>query len=313
LTASHGKHIAVIQNEFGEEIGIEEAFVGSQDQLKQWIELPNGCICCTVKDDLLMTVEKLVKMKNEQGKRLDYIFVECSGLAEPGPIASVFWVDEQLESEVHLDGIVTLVDSMHILKHLNEQKSSDVVNEAEKQISFADRIILNKKDLVNEQQLKEIVKRIQEVNSIAPISITERAKVQLEDFLNIGAFDPKRITEFELQIGKDLHHQHKHDSTVTTESITEEGDVSLDDLTHWLGTILWEEGSTSIFRCKGVISVAEKEQKYMLQGVHTLFQVDPTSASWGTDKRINKLVFVGRGIDQTQLAQSFHEICILKR
>lgn len=267
---------------------------------------------------MLVTIENLVKKKD----RFDYIFIEPSGLAHAGTLASNFWVDEALESDVYLDGIVTFVDAKHILQHLNDVKPDNVINEAQSQVAFADRIIINKKDLVSPSELQEVEHRIRQVNADAPIYIAERSRVPLDLLLDIKAFDPSRYLEMEpLQICQHTecctheHHNHpvsSHDNSIITVTVTEPGSVSLDKFNSWLGTLLWDDsGKVNIFRCKGQVSVENEEQKYVLQGVHTIFTVDSTNVIWKKEEtRINRLLFIGRGIDKESLTKSFVENCL---
>ena len=273
---------------------------------------------------MLVTIENLVKKKD----RFDYIFIEPSGLAHAGTLAANFWVDEALESDVYLDGIITFVDAKHILQHLNEVKSDNVINEAQSQVAFADRIIINKKDLVSPSELQDVERRIREVNAEAPIYVAERSKVALDLLLDIKAFDPSKYLEVDSEHvecshehhhehAHDHHHSHKHgnsshDNSIITVTMTEPGSVNLDKFESWLGSLLWDDsGQINIFRCKGQVSVKDDPCKYVLQGVHTIFNVEPTSVVWKKEEpRVNRLLFIGRGFDSEFLIKSFHQNCL---
>lgn len=167
LTQNHGRKIAVIQNEFGEELGLERAFLMGKDEgkVQEWMELPNGCICCTVRDELVLTLEKLIEKRD----RFDYIIIETTGMADPGPLATSLWLDEDLGSSIELDAIITIVDSKNLLYHLNDKKcDSETSNEAQKQIAFADLIIVNKTDLVTEHEVSSLIESIESINPFAP-------------------------------------------------------------------------------------------------------------------------------------------------
>merc|ERR1711862_176254 len=171
LEANHGKRIAVIENEFGE-VGIDDNLVkgGSMAEEENIVEMNNGCICCTVRGDLIAGLKKLIKNSKKTGKSLDGVLIETTGLAEPAPVAQTFFADEFVQQHMRLDGILTLVDAMHIIQHLDDEKPEGVENEAVEQIAFADRILLNKCDLVDEEaELVEVERRIRLINQSVPI------------------------------------------------------------------------------------------------------------------------------------------------
>lgn len=309
LKEQHGKRIAVIQNEFGEDVELtEEMLIYGKDGNREpitAIPMKNGCICCAVKDDLLLTVESLIQVKD----KFDYIFIECSGLAEPGAVASVFWVDDELESDVYLDAMITLVDAKHFLLHLDEVKPETVINEAQQQVAFADRIILNKKDLVSSQELENLQSRIKQINPLAPIFVTERSRVDLDQILNIRAFDFQKALEIDPHLLFSDHQHHFHDSSIRTICLTIPGSILLSEFNSWLGTLLWERNSSmKIFRCKGIICLVDEKLKYLLQGVHTLFDVQPSLIEWKPNEtKENRLVFIGRNLNEEELLQSFKQ------
>ncbi|PNW88957.1 hypothetical protein CHLRE_01g052000v5 [Chlamydomonas reinhardtii] len=193
LTANHGYRIAVILNEFGEDVGIESSFVQSQEGLQgtdgEWVELTNGCMCCAVKSDFLQALESLLERPG--GRRFDYILIETSGLANPGPIATALWTDAELESRVNLDGVVTVVDAVNIDRQLHEPRPRGAVNEAQLQVAYADIVLLNKLDLVDEEALIRSEADIRAINSGVNIVRTSRAVVDLGLILNRNGYSHK--------------------------------------------------------------------------------------------------------------------------
>jgi G3E family GTPase len=325
LTARHGKKIAVIQNEFGIETGADAAVVFGKDGTKslEYFELPNGCVCCSVRGDLVLTIENLMQKK----EKFDYVFIEPSGLADPGPLASTFWLDDELESDLYLDSIVTIVDAKHFKQHLDEEKPAGVINEAQRQVAFADRIIVNKIDLVAVDYLEALERQILSHNSAATIVRATRAEVDLDSILNINAFDMTRALDVDPHLkssccsdaekaGDHEHaHTHLHDDSVVTVNFTVEGDLELDKLKAWLADLLWEEKGNDIFRMKGIISIKDEPTKYALQSVHSLFDLERTGIEWRRNTpgekeevRATTMVVIGRHLDQHQLASSLRAI-----
>ncbi|KAF9207540.1 COBW domain-containing protein 1 [Haplosporangium sp. Z 27] len=263
LTEKHDFKVAVILNEFGDTGGIDQAMnVGMGGEVvEEWLELKNGCLCCTVKDNGVLAIENLMKKKG----KFDYILLETTGLADPGPIASIFWMDDDLGSDIYLDGIVTLVDSRNVRKELELKKEDGSLNETAKQIAMADRIILNKTDLVNKQTVDELEQDIRLMNGVAQIVRTDHSKVDLRFVLDIAAFDAVRAKELEQADtalkssqdstsdhsdpnhvhGDDCGHEHQVSnhleesiSTATLTFNTPTIDQKLFE--HWLQILLWE-------------------------------------------------------------------------
>eukprot|EP01116_Phalansterium_solitarium_P009254 TRINITY_DN23327_c0_g1_i1.p1 TRINITY_DN23327_c0_g1~~TRINITY_DN23327_c0_g1_i1.p1 ORF type:complete len:396 (-),score=95.20 TRINITY_DN23327_c0_g1_i1:140-1327(-) len=338
LTANHGLRIAVIQNELGDEIGgIEQAVVmsaankaGTESTQLQWLQLPNGCICCSAKDDLIVSLETMLHTP-DGSTRFDYVLVELSGLADPGPIAGIFWVDDALESQFFLDAILTFVDARHILELLHEPRAEGCVNEAQRQVAFADRLVVNKRDLVTEQQLAVVRSALRAINTSAPILVSERSRLPLVDVLRLGAFDLRRelllppvdsaapLEPAAACCSAGQHHRHdaqctsshRHDDAIVTCSVTHEGEVALGALTNWLGELLWH-WPPQIFRCKGVVAVRGEAAKYMLQGVCSLFDLQPADVCWSPgEARVCKLIFVGKGLSSHSLQASFRSALLL--
>ena len=287
LTEQHGKRIAVIENEFGE-VGIDDAIV--IDAEEEIFEMNNGCICCTVRGDLIRILGNLMRRKD----KFDQILIETTGLADPAPVAQTFFVDDEMAAQLKLDAIVTVVDAKHLLPHLDEEKPEGVENEALEQLAFADRIVLNKIDLADDDELSEVESRIQEVNPLAPIIRTQHGKVNLDAILDVGAFSLARVLADDPEF-LDPDAEHQHDLTVTSVGIEVEGDLDLERLNDWLGNLLRTKG-TDIFRSKGILSIAGMEERYVFQGVHMLLDGQP-NGTWGEEERRNSLVFIGRNLD----------------
>ncbi|KAI5401903.1 hypothetical protein KIW84_066388 [Lathyrus oleraceus] len=333
LTAEHGKRIAVIENEFGE-IDIDGSLVAAKTAGAEDIMLlNNGCLCCTVRGDLVRMISELVTSK--KGK-FDHIVIETTGLANPAPIIQTFYAEENIFNEVKLDGVVTLVDAKNAARHLDEVKSKGVVNEAVEQIAYADRIIVNKTDLVGEPDIASLVQRIRKINTLANLKRTEYGKVNLDYVLGIGGFDLERIESAVNDEGSkeedhahdhdhnhnhehhhhdhdhkhDHHsHDHTHDPGVSSVSIVCEGNLDLEKANMWLGTLLMEH-SEDIYRMKGLLSVDGMNERFVFQGVHDIFQGSPERL-WGADEpRTNKIVFIGKNLDTKELEKGF-KACLL--
>lgn len=316
LTSQHGKRIAVIENEFGE-VDIDGSLVASHSSVAEDIVMVNnGCLCCTVRGDLVKLLLELVKKKRD---KFDHIVIETTGLAKPAPVIETFCTDDMVARYVKLDGIVTLVDCKHALQHLNEVKPRWVVNEAVEQVAYADRIILNKIDLVNEDDLEALSEKIKSINAMAQIRRAKFGVVDVDFVLGVGGYDLDRI-ESEVQVDashgtshhhgeghehhKGHHHGHVHDSAVSSVSIVSEGTLDLDEVDDWLERLVDEKGD-DLYRMKGVLSVEGSDMRYVFQGVHSTLDGCPAKP-WGPDeKRINKLVFIGRNLDEAALRKGF--------
>jgi len=288
LTEQHGKRIAVIENEFGE-IGIDNDLIVNADE--EIFEMNNGCICCTVRGDLIRILENLMRRKD----RFDYILVETTGLADPAPVVQTFFVDEEIGSQLVLDGLVTVVDAHHVHLHLDDS------DECKEQIAFADVILLNKTDLCMPTELDQLEYRIHAMNRFARIHRTENCALDMAHLLNIGAFDLNKAIEIDPQFLSDTAHQ--HDETITSVGIDLPGDLDEKRLNDWLGKLLREQG-TDIFRMKGILSVRGQPNQLVFQGVHMLFD-SAMGRPWGESSRVNKLVFIGRRLDRAALTKGF--------
>jgi len=324
LSEQHGKKIAVILNEFGDSVDIEKSLTVSKDgqQVQEWLELANGCICCSVKDSGVAAIESLMERRGS----FDYILLETTGLADPGNIAPLFWVDEGLGSTIYLDGIVTLVDSMNILRSLDEplpetQIHQDgethrdpVLTTAHMQISHADVIVINKSDLVSEQQLQIVKNRITSINNLAKIHVTSHSRVpQLEGvLLDLYAYDDVRGEDLEFA-SKGHSHLDPTISTITL-SIPLLAPECVHRLDAWLRSVLWDSKLSSptsknhkfeIHRLKGRVIFSNGELK-LIQGVREVFEIldekERINAP-GVSVQHGKIVLIGRGLKEEEFQQ----------
>ncbi len=295
LTERHGMRIAVIENEFGE-VGVDDALV--IDAEEEIFEMNNGCICCTVRGDLIRILGNLVRRRD----RFDHIVIETTGLADPAPVAQTFFVDEEMKNELTLDAIVTLVDARHIHAHLDDEKADGVENEAVEQIAFADRIIINKTDLVTDAELAEVERRVRAINGMAEVVHSRYAEVDLDRVLAVGAFDLARVLELDPTFLEDG--EHLHDQTVTSVGIDLPGEVHVEKINDWLGWLLSEKG-TDIFRMKGILAVKGDDRRFVFQGVHMLFDGRPDRPWRADEARANRMIFIGRNLDRAEIDERF--------
>jgi G3E family GTPase len=301
LTEQHGLRIAVIENEFGE-VGIDDALV--IDAEEEVFEMNNGCICCTVRGDLIRILGTLMRRRD----RFDHILVETTGLADPAPVAQTFFMDDEIGAQLRLDGVITVVDAAHVLQHLDDVKPEGVENEAVEQLAFADRVVLNKTDLVDDDQLAEVRRRIRDINALVEVYPTVQADVELDLVLDVGGFDLNRAVEIDPEFLEGDPADHQHDTTVTSVGFELVGDLDMERLNAWLGELLATKG-VDIFRSKGVLAVAGMAERYVFQGVHMLF--DGTHGQpWGDAERASRLVFIGRDLDRGALEQGLRDCLV---
>ncbi len=307
LTAQHGKRIAVIENEFGEVDVDQDLVIAAEEEI---FEMNNGCICCTVRGDLIRILGNLIKRKD----RFDYILIETTGLADPGPVVQTFFFDETLKEKLRLDGVVTLVDAKHVSQHFDD-------NEVKQQIAFADVILLNKIDLVTDEQLKELEARIKRMNAVATIHRTQWSITSLDQVVGIQGFNLRRIEELlpdliaethehgehcAADCGHDHHHDaepKRHNEEVTSVGIRLPGELNEKKVNLWFSQLLAEKGQ-DLYRMKGVLSLRGDPNRFIFQGVH--MTLDTTvGTEWGKTPRVNKLVFIGKNLDRAALNKGF--------
>ena len=294
----HKKKFAVIENEFGE-VGIDENILVESSE-ETIIEVMNGCICCTVRGDLTEAIDNM----HDRIKEFDGVLIETTGLADPAPVAQTFFVDERVTERYYLDGIVTVVDAKHIIQHLDEEKPEGIENESVEQLAFADRIMLNKIDLVDEDGLAEVESRIKSINAFAPITRTQNSIIDPNELINIGAFDLERTLEMDPEF-LDTEAEHEHDDRVTSTSYKFVGELNVNKLQSWIGQLMREQGE-DLFRYKGVLAVKGMDAKFVFQGVHMLFggEFSEEIGLWKEgEERECRFVFIGRDLDPDALQQ----------
>jgi G3E family GTPase len=294
LQGTHGLRIAVIENEFGE-VGIDHELVIQADE--EIFEMNNGCICCTVRGDLIRILGRLLKRKQQ----FDHILIETTGLADPGPVVQTFFVDEDLQEKLQVNAVVTLVDARHIGLHLGDS------SEAREQIAFADVILLNKCDLVSAEDLTVLESKIRGLNPLAKVFQTVNAEVDLPKVLDVGGFNLDRALEMDPHLLEDDHGHphHHHDEEIKSVGIEIAAECDGVRLNEWLSTLLREKG-VDIFRMKGVFSVQGNPNRVVFQGVHMVLDAKD-GGPWVHRPRKNSLVFIGRNLDRAALNASFQE------
>ena len=316
LTEQHGKKYAVIVNEFGE-IGIDNDLVVGADE--EVFEMNNGCICCTVRGDLIRILEGLMKRRG----KFDAIIVETTGLADPAPVAQTFFVDQDVQNAARLDAVVTVADAKWLSARLKDAP------EAKNQIAFADVIVLNKTDLVEPAELREVEARIRAINPYAKLHKTQRCAVPLDAVLDRNAFNLDRILEIEPAFLEEddhdhgahdhdhhdhdhAHHKahghgglkHYHDEDMQSVAIALDGDVDPTKFMPWLNDLVQREGG-KILRSKGILAFKDEPKRFVFQGVHMMLDGD-TQRDWKPDeKRGSKVVFIGRDLPEEQIRKGF--------
>jgi G3E family GTPase len=308
LTEAHGRRYAVIVNELGE-IGIDADLVVRGDE--ELFEMNNGCVCCTVRGDLIRTIQSLLL----KGVRFDAILVETTGIANPGPIAQTFFVDHILQAKTVLDSVTTVVDAKHIIRRLADSR------EAQEQIAFADQLVLNKTELVAEDELAEIEARLRKLNPLAPIHRAQRANVALDRVLGRGGFDLERIVALECDFlepnpsdpghihDEDCDHaraaaDHLHDAEIGSVALMSRIPMDRDKISRWLTELLATRGQ-DILRAKGIIDAKDEDRRLVFQAVHMLLEGDLRQAWKPDEPRYSRLVFIGRNLDRDSLQVAF--------
>jgi Putative GTPases (G3E family) len=290
LSENHGKRYAVIVNEFGE-IGIDnDLVVGAEEEV---FEMNNGCICCTVRGDLIRILDGLMKRKG----KFDAIIVETTGLADPAPVAQTFFMDQDVSDAARLDAVVTVADAKWLSERLKDAP------EAKNQIAFADVILLNKIDLVDEEQLKDVEARIRQINPYAKLHLTKNCDIPLAEVLERNAFDLDRIMEIEPDFLEEGHHHH-HDEDMQSIAVSYDGEVDPEKFMPWISHITQVQGP-DILRCKGILAFPNEPKRFVFQGVHMILDGD-VQRFWKPDeKRVSRVVFIGRNLDPDAIREDF--------
>ena len=324
LSEPHGKKFAVIVNEFGE-IGIDNDLVVGADE--EVFEMNNGCICCTVRGDLIRIIDGLLRRKGQ----FDGIIVETTGLADPAPVAQTFFVDEEVQAKTKLDAVVTVADAKWLSDRLKDAP------EAKNQVAFADVILLNKTDLVSADELAEVEARIRGINPYAKLYRTQKSQIAIDKVLNQGAFDLDRILELEpafLEEDEGHHHhdhdhgpdcgcghehghdhahgnghghgglKHVHDEEMQSVSFSTDKPLDPDKFFPWVQDLVAKEGP-NILRSKGILAFKDDPDRFVFQGVHMILDGDHQRAWKDDEKKLSRIVFIGRKLDAKALEAGF--------
>jgi G3E family GTPase len=307
LSENHGKKYAVIVNEFGE-IGIDnDLIIGADEEV---FEMNNGCVCCTVRGDLVRIIDGLMRRKG----KFDAIIVETTGLADPAPVAQTFFMDDNVGRKAKLDAVVTVADAKWLKDRLKDAP------EAKNQIAFADVILLNKTDLVAPDELGEVEARIRGINPYAKLHKTERCKIALPEVLGRNAFDLDRILEIEPEfLGGHHHHDHAHDhdhahhhhdgglkhyhdEEMQSVSLKSDKPLDPDKFFPWIQDLVQTEGP-NILRCKGILSFKDDDERFVFQGVHMILDGDHQRPWQQGEKRESRIIFIGRKLPEDKIRE----------
>ena len=290
LTEQHGKRLAVIVNEFGE-ISIDGQLVVHDDQA-QLVEFNNGCLCCTVRGDLIDTLDRL----QQRAGALDGILIETTGLADPAPVASTFFVADEVKANIRLDAFVTVVDAVNLDANL------DQCNEAVEQVAFSDIILINKLDLVTAAQVAEIEARIRKLNPLATIHHTINSDIDIAKVLNVGAFDLVQKLEVDPEfLG---NHEHEHDVAIGSFVLHEAAPIDMNRFALWMNKVAQSRGD-DLYRTKGIFNASGFNERIVFQSVRMLTTMRP-ERPWRPDEaRMSQFVVIGKNIDRAEFAEGF--------
>jgi G3E family GTPase len=292
LTENHGRKYAVVINEFGE-LGVDNDLVVDADE--EVFEMNNGCICCTVRGDLIRIIGALMK----RAKKFDGIIVETTGLANPAPVAQTFFVDEGVKAKTRLDAIITVVDAKNLPARLVDSA------EAAAQVAFADVVVLNKLDLVTADEVEAVQARVRAINPLARIIRATRSDVPVTEILDQGAFELSRILAFEPEFLE--HTEHGHSEGIYSVSFEVERPIVMQKFQEWMGALLQEKGG-DLLRTKGILNLVGEDKRFAFQAVHMMADGDFVGAWPEGAPRRSKLVFIGRDLNRPHLRRGF-EAC----
>ncbi|GAB6029038.1 COBW domain-containing protein 1 [Chamberlinius hualienensis] len=314
LTEQHTKKIAVILNEFGEGSALEKSLAISQEGnlYEEWLELRNGCLCCSVKDNGVKAIENLMKLKG----KFDYILLETTGLADPVPIISMFWLDKELGSDLYLDGIITVVDAKYGLTQLQETRPSTPLNEAQRQVSVADVILVNKTDLVEKTQLEKLISHIRIINGSAEVVETQRSRIDLDKILDLHAYDgqhnPNRLLDIFKGDAGNTAEQHNHLEDIVTVTLETTSIIRMADFEKFLQKLLWEKTVSNsagqamdVIRLKALLKLTDDEKddaRIFCQAVRELYDWENVRITEDKSQNVNnRFIFIGRHLEKSTL------------
>lgn len=295
LSDAHGRKIAVIVNEFGE-ISVDGQLILQDDQ-EELVEFNNGCLCCTVRGDLIDTLGRLKERAD-----LDAILIETTGLADPAPVASTFFVADEIKSDTRLDSFVTLADAVNLEQNLEQS------HEALEQIAFADIILINKKDLVPPERMAEIERRVRTLNPMAKIHHTEQGQIDLDLVFGVGAFELDAKLEVDPTFLEDL--EHEHDEAVKSFVLREERPIDINLFMGWVTPLLMEQGQ-DVYRTKGIFHAQGFNERLVFQSVRMLTAMRPDKPWKPDERKITEYVVIGRDLDRDEFAEGFAS-CVVR-
>jgi G3E family GTPase len=296
LKADHGQRIAVIENEFGE-AGIDNELL-IQDREEQIIEMNNGCICCTVRGDLVRILGELAAKRTTGLLQFDRVVIETTGLADPAPVAQTFFVDEEIGMHFMLDAIVTLVDAVHAPQQLNEH------HEAQEQVGFADRIVLTKTDLASVDEIMKLKDRLMHLNPRSTVVEARFGQIDLNEVLDLRGFNLNAILDIEPDFLSDVSHE--HDDEITSFVFRESKPLDLVKVEDFLGAMVQVYG-TQLMRYKGILNIENQDKRIVFQGVHMLMGADIGTAWRPDEMRESRMVFIGRDLPKEVLLKGLQQ------
>ncbi|GAN59331.1 cobalamin biosynthesis protein CobW [Acetobacter cibinongensis] len=294
LTAEHGRKYAVVINEYGE-LGVDNDLVVDADE--EVFEMNNGCICCTVRGDLIRILGGLMKRRG----KFDGIIIETTGLADPAPVAQTFFADEEVRAKTRLDAVVTVVDALNIQQTLKESP------EAHQQIAFADVMILNKTDLVDDAKLAEVEAALRAINAFAPIHRARKGNVKLTDVMDQGGFDLQRVLENMPNFLENPDHQHEED--INSVSLVVKTPLDAGRFQMWISALLQEKGA-DMLRTKGILNFEGEPERFAFQAVHMMADGNAIGPWKDGEARESRLVFIGRNLNRPQLRRGFESCAV---
>jgi len=300
LKEHHGRRIAVIENEFGE-AGIDNDLL-MQGGAEQIVEMNNGCLCCTVRGDLIRILGSLQEKREAGEVKFERVIIETTGMADPGPVAQTFFLDDRIGEYYLLDSVVTVVDAKHAPRQLDE------FHEAQEQVGFADRILLSKTDLVSEGEAGELRARLTRINPRAPIKPVHFGATPLEEILDIRGFNLNAILELDPEFLAEDHHH--HDDAVGSFVFRADRPFDGAKLEEFLSSMIQVYGN-DLLRYKGILSLKDNPRRAVFQGVHMLMGAD-IGRAWGEDEpRESVMVFIGRNLTKDVFIEGLQQ-CLVK-